>query len=440
MFYFLLFCLESDHIQTFTHFDKLEGLLQFCIASIVYHYDSLKLLLPSNSACIDNYGRNQLRHLKQFLGPDYEDSKKTKMKPTGQGASIMYQLIHENNALQKENNMLLKKLCAGNTTLSNTHGHANSNELQSMLSDVRKNMRDVRDDLNIVLSHIKNNNRIADSTPPDINITLNAYVHKVVGKKMKKVHSTYRLPETFKDFVYQYVFSNIDKKQTAIRDCDAYHLYNEVHHIMTPATKQEPSRRRTPDEMKKAYRAFQQTVKRSKTVTECFLQHAFHCHQQEYNRFLMASNLLARSSTFNELFRVSWKTFQSKLKSTTRKRKLNTLSAVSIYNNIHGKHSTNYLTTLRSQCSLNTQRKKKMKWTFKLPSISLVSVNDETPSMVEDIESNNLNSSCNNSTNNTDTNNVVNGNGMMMGSPSTTLSQQVNVDEPSNYGFDILYC
>ena len=67
-----------------------------------------KLLLPSNSACIDNYGRNQLRHLKQFLGPDYEDSKKTKMKPTGQGASIMYQLIHENNALQKENNMLLK--------------------------------------------------------------------------------------------------------------------------------------------------------------------------------------------------------------------------------------------------------------------------------------------------------------------------------------------
>ena len=48
-----------------------------------------------------------------------------------------------------------------------------------------------------------------------------------------------------------------------------------------------------------------------------------------------------------------------------------------------------------------------MKWTFKLPSISLVSVNDETPSMVEDIESNN-------STNNTDTNNV-NGNGMMMG-------------------------
>ena len=186
--------------------------------------------------------------------------------------------------------------------------------------------------------------------------------------------------------------------------------------------------------MKKAYRAFQQTVKRSKTVTECFLQHAFHCHQQEYNGFLMASNLLARSSTFNELFRVSWKTFQSKLKSTTRKRKLNTLTAVSIYNNIHGKHSTNYLTTLRSQCSLNTQRKKKMKWTFKLPSISLVSVNDETPSMVEDIESNN--SSCNNSTNNTD-------NGMMMGSlgsPSSTLSQQVNVDESSNYGFDILYC
>ena len=138
--------------------------------------------------------------------------------------------------------------------------------------------------------------------------------------------------------------------------------------------------------------------------------------------------------------RKTWKTFQTKLKSTNRKRKLNTLTAVSIYNNIHGKHSTNYLTTLRSQCSLNTQRKKKMKWTFKLPSISLVSVNDETPSMVEDIESNNLNSSCNNSTNNTDTNNVVNGNGMMMGSPSTTLSQQVNVDEPSNYGFDILYC
>jgi hypothetical protein len=427
-----------------SNFDKLEGLLQFCIASIVYHYDSLKLLLPSNSACIDNYGRNQLRHLKQFLGPDYEDAKKTTMKPTGQGASILYQLIHENNALQKENNMLLKKLCAGDISISNIHGNANANELKSMLIDIRKNMRDdlntVRDDLNTVLSHIKNNRiaDFADTIIPDINITLNAYVHKVNGKKMKKVHSTYQLPSTFKDFVYQYVFSNMDQKRTAIRDCDAYHLYNEELYIMKPATKDEPSRRRTPDEMKKAYRAFQQTVKRSKTVTECFLQHAFHCHQQEYNSFLMASSLLERSSTFNDLFRVSWQSFQLKLKTTNRKRKLNTLTASSIYNNIHGKRSTNYLATLRSKCNLNTQRKKKMKWTFKLPSISLVSVNEETPSMVEDIEStSNNNTGCNNNSNNNNNNNNnnVNGNGMMMGSP-----QQVNVDESSNFGFDILYC
>ena len=53
-----------------------------------------------------------------------------------------------------------------------------------------------------------------------------------------------------------------------------------------------------------------------------------------------------------------------------------------------------------------------MKWSFKLPSISLVSVNDETPSMVEDIESNN--STCNNFNNSTNNNNNNDGNGMMM--------------------------
>ena len=230
----------------------------------------------------------------------------------------------------------------------------------------------------------------------------------------------------------QYVFSNVDKKQTAIRDCDAYNLYHEEQHLIKPATKTEPPRRRTPDEMKKAYRSFQQTIKRSKTVVECFLQHAYYCHSQEYHLFLTASNMLERSSSFNELFYVSWKSFQSKLKTTNRKRKLNNLTASSIYNNIHGKNSTNYLMTLRAQCGLQTHRKKKMKWTFTLPSISLITINEETPPlMVEDIIDERSNSETSNSE--TSSNNS---------SLPPQQHEQVNnvVDASSNYGFELLYC
>ena len=116
------------------------------------------------------------------------------------------------------------------------------------------------------------------------------------------------------------MFSNENFKQTALRDCDANHLFYPDAHMMTKATKESPSRQRTPEELKKVYRSFQKNVQRSKTVSECFLQHSFINHPQEYNCFLKASNLFERSSTFNELFRVAWKSFQLKLKKTNRKR------------------------------------------------------------------------------------------------------------------------
>jgi len=399
------------------NFDKLEGLLQFCIASVVYHYDTLKILLPPNNACINNYGRNQLKNLHKFLGPDYADPTLTTMKATGQGGSIMYQLITENNTL-------LKKLIARDTKQNaNANANANANELMAMLNNFKNS---VRNDLNTVLKHIKSG-RTDTSTPrADININLNAYVHQVKGKKMKKVHSTYQLPQTFKEFLYQYVFSNENFKQTALRDCDAYHLFYPDAHMMTKATKTSPSRRRTPEELKKVYRSFQKNVQRSKTVSECFLQHSLRNHPQEYNCFLNTSNLFERSSMFNELFQVAWKSFQLKLKKTNRKRKINSLTAGSIYNHIHGKNSTNYLMTLRAECGLSTQRKKKMKWSFKLPSVSLISINDEeTPIMVQQQQDNNNN---NNNNSSSEQQQVI--------APSIVNDNDVS----SNYGFDLLYC
>ena len=48
------------------------------------------------------------------------------------------------------------------------------------------------------------------------------------------------------------------------------------------------------------------------------------------------------------------------------------MSARQIYNNITGSKSTLYLQCLRTDCSLPTERRKKMKWTYKLPIMPLV--------------------------------------------------------------------
>ena len=48
------------------------------------------------------------------------------------------------------------------------------------------------------------------------------------------------------------------------------------------------------------------------------------------------------------------------------------MSARQIYNNITGSKSTSYLQSLRTDCSLPTQKRKKMKWTYKLPIMPLV--------------------------------------------------------------------
>ena len=65
-----------------------------------------------------------------------------------------------------------------------------------------------------------------------------------------------------------------------------------------------------------------------------------------------------------------------------RKRKLNKMSARQIYNNITGSKSTLYLQRLRTDCSLPTERRKKMKWTYKLPIMPLV---DEAVTSMDDV-------------------------------------------------------
>ena len=58
------------------------------------------------------------------------------------------------------------------------------------------------------------------------------------------------------------------------------------------------------------------------------------------------------------------------------------MSARQIYNNITGSKSTLYLQRLRTDCSLPTERRKKMKWTYKLPIMPLV---DEAVTSMDDV-------------------------------------------------------
>ena len=53
-----------------------------------------------------------------------------------------------------------------------------------------------------------------------------------------------------------------------------------------------------------------------------------------------------------------------------------------IYNNITGSKSTLYLQRLRTDCSLPTERRKKMRWTYKLPIMPLV---DEAVTSMDDV-------------------------------------------------------
>ena len=58
------------------------------------------------------------------------------------------------------------------------------------------------------------------------------------------------------------------------------------------------------------------------------------------------------------------------------------MSARQIYNNITGSKSTLYLQRLRTDCSLPTERRKKMRWTYKLPIMPLV---DEAVTSMDDV-------------------------------------------------------
>ena len=58
------------------------------------------------------------------------------------------------------------------------------------------------------------------------------------------------------------------------------------------------------------------------------------------------------------------------------------MSARQIYNNITGSKSTLYLQRLRTDCSLPTERRKKMKWSYKLPIMPLV---DEAVTCMDDV-------------------------------------------------------
>ena len=58
------------------------------------------------------------------------------------------------------------------------------------------------------------------------------------------------------------------------------------------------------------------------------------------------------------------------------------MSARQIYNNITGSKSTLYLQCLRTDCSLPTERRKKMKWSYKLPIMPLV---DEAVTSMDDV-------------------------------------------------------
>ena len=214
---------------------------------------------------------------------------------------------------------------------------------------------------NVVAVGNINNNRENEN---NVQIELNQFIHHSSKRKVKKVSHNYILPTDFREFLLQFIFSNKESKQTALRGCLPNQIYYKsvVGDTAADATTEA-----------KRYKAFCTNFGACSTACECFLQHAWKNHRSSYLLFLNNTNIMARGRLFNTLYKEAWTTFKDvALKKTKRKRKLNKMSARQIYNNITGRKSTSYLQSLRTDCSLPTQKRKKMKWTYKLPIMPLV--------------------------------------------------------------------
>ena len=343
--------------------------LQYFLANIVHHYDTLKELLPSNHPFIGNYDRNNLHLLKPLLGPRYEDPSKSTMKCTGVGMNKLYA-----NQLDMIN--LLKwiiEYIKNNSINGSSANTVNMAELQRLLVHLKADtISEITTHVdNVVAAGNTNNNRENEN---NIQIELNQFIHHSSKRKVKKVSRNYILPTNFREFLLQFVFSNKQTKQTALRGC----LPNQIYYKSMVGDTAADARTEA-----KRYRAFCTNFGACSTACECFLQHAWFHHQSSYLLFLNNTNIMARGRLFNTLYKEAWTTFKDvALRKNKRKRKLNKLSARQIYNNITGSKSTLYLQDLRTDCSLPTERRKKMRWTYKLPIMPLV---DEAVTSMDDV-------------------------------------------------------
>ena len=198
----------------------------------------------------------------------------------------------------------------------------------------------------------------------NVQIELSQFIHHSSKKKVKKVSRTYILPTDFREFLLQYIFSNKQTKQTALRECLPNQIYYKSIGGESAADVLAAERR---------YKAFSTNFNACCTAADRFLQHAWKYHHSTFLLFLKNKNVMARGRLFNTLYKEAWTTFKDvALKKTKRIRKLNKLSARNVYKNITGSKSTLYLKRLRSECSLPTEKRKKMKWTYKLPLMPLV--------------------------------------------------------------------
>ena len=360
-------------------FDELEGFLQMLVAQLVYHYDFLVDTLGANSSVVGALNRNYLNHqdLKSALGPDFADET-TQLQATGQGGSIVYQKLQK---IEEQNDVIIKtlgtvvQLLNGNQSFTQSGqqqvptswaGNVNQNELVACLKKL------VSDSQKATVAAVKKT--IQDisgvSAPTDIQqVHLNVFVHKSVKGRVWKVAKTYRLPTDFREVVRQYVFSNRSTRQTALRDCRARNIYYDD--IDNPID----------NEKKK--KAFRKNYQRAIVAVNCFLQFAYTNQREKYNQFIGETvDPYKRGTLFNKLYRSAWVDFSSALVSSKRKRKLNEISATTVYMHIHRRRAvdnTSFIKRLRTSCNLSTTSKREQKWSFPLPSLSLVTETEASP-------------------------------------------------------------
>ena len=357
----------------------LQAALPFLLANLLYHLVAKRssILVKIESIypnLINKIGTicGKVQGLVECLGPDYAPNMDYFLQPTGQGVACLMRQLLKANEINNKNGEKLDYI------IERIDGNIPAKKTSENYKDVLNGKHVMDDKLQKIYDKLvdmeKDRKRGIEAEAED--------EFEPSNKRAKKSHvkkaTNWKMPKTFSDFLWEYIFPGIGR--AALRTCKPLNLF--------------PERAEEEDDAKyqKKYRAFKVTWSRCTRACKMFLQHAFNQCNTEFKDFLGNNSdrdYVGRTAKFNVLMESAFKSFnnlvfpeQRRNQRTQRKRKIDRAktSAVTICNHCMnpsfgtGDYKNYYEQILRDagiEIPETTKGKnaKQPKYTYKLPTV-----------------------------------------------------------------------